>query len=445
MRSQWACFAGMASNRALFLRSRAVAALALAAHMAVSGLLLCNHAQAELREAPRRIASMPAFAVQIDPATVSYRDLTTIKSLGFSLVRFGVRPEVVRGHLTPQRYAQVISQARQGGLHMLITLYGGRYIWGDTGEDGSSDANEARFAEFASQFMLRNQGPDLSYEFWNEPDNRTFLHPSVPLERLLSTAGKTCNALAQQGIAAPPSLYLFGLARLPKPENPAAEQSLSRLLSDPRLRCFKGLSIHPYRAMPETLVQDYRQLSGRVRNSTRPSTELIVSEWGYASYLPVRSEATQAALIARQVLSGVISQVPVLGIYSWRDRGEARWDREANFGLLRADGSEKPVVAMLRDLLGVLANATDAGWRERDGNFVLSLRKDGAAHRIYWGPKSKALMLEELQNGRAEGCKVRALGTSTGARPCSAMLQAGTELANGDILLARWTGGAVPP
>ncbi|BDB30049.1 hypothetical protein CTP10_R74650 (plasmid) [Cupriavidus sp. P-10] len=428
------------------VRGRAWArALALAAHVAVSGLSLCQQAHAELHEAPRRIASMPAFAVQIDPATVSYRDLATIKSMGFSLVRFGVRPEVVRGHLTPQRYLQVIGQARQAGLHLLVTLYGGRFIWGDTGEDGSSDANEARFAEFAVQFMRRNNGPDLSYEFWNEPDNRTFLHPSVPISRLISTAGRICDVLAQQGIAPLPSLYLFGLARLPKPENPAAELSFSRWLTDPRLSCFKGLSIHPYRAMPETLVQDYRQLSGRVRNSTRPSAELIVSEWGYASYLPVRSEATQAALIARQVLSGVIAEVPMLGIYAWRDRGEARWDREANFGLLRADGSEKPVIAMLRDLLGVLVGAKDAEWRERNGSFVLSLRKEDAVHRIYWGPQSKAMMLEELDKGRAEGCKVRALGTSTGARPCPAVRQADAELPNGAILLVSLPGGAVPP
>ncbi|MFJ4292161.1 hypothetical protein ACIP1U_20620 [Cupriavidus sp. NPDC089707] len=413
--------------------------------MAVSAFLLCPQAQAELLQAPVRIAAMPAFAVQIDPATVSYRDLATIKSLGFSHVRFGVRPEVVRGHLTPERYLQVISQARQAGLHMLITLYGGRYIWGDTGDDGSSDANEVKFAEFAVRFMRRNKGPDLSYEIWNEPDNRTFLHPSVPISRLVSTAGRICDALAQQGTGPLPSVYLFGLARLPKPENPAAELSFSRLLTDPRLSCMKGLSIHPYRATPETLLQDYRQLSGRIRNSPRPSAQLIVSEWGYASYLPVRSETTQAALIARQVLAGVISQVPMLGIYSWRDRGEARWDREANFGLLRADGSEKPVIAMLRDLLGILAGAKDADWRGGNGTFVLSLRKDGAVHRIYWGPQSKAMMLEELGKERADSCEVRALGMSAGARPCSAMPQAEAGLANGVILLVSWASGAVPP
>ena len=388
---------------------------------------------------------MPAFAVQIDPATVSYHDLATIKGLGFSLVRFGVRPDVVRGHLPAERYLQVISMARQAGLRMLITLYGGRYIWGDTGQDGSSDANEAKFAGFAARFMLRNKGPDLSYEIWNEPDNQTFLHPSVPISRLISTAGRLCDELAQQGVAPPPPLYLFGLARLPKPGNPAAELSLTRLLADPRLGCFRGLSIHPYRPTPETLLQDYRQLSGRIRNSARPSAELIVSEWGYASYLPVRSEATQAALIARQVLSGVISQVPMLGIYSWRDRGEARWDREANFGLLRVDGSEKPVVAMLRDLLGVLAGATDASWREHPGSFVLSLRKDGAVHRIYWGPQSRAMMREELGKERADGCKVRALGTSAGARPCAAMLQADTEYSNGDIVLVSLAAGTAQP
>ncbi|SOY42660.1 hypothetical protein CBM2592_A130085 [Cupriavidus taiwanensis] len=419
--------------------------LALAALIAVAGGWSARPAHAENWHASGRIASMPAFAVQIDPATVSARDLAEIRRLGFSHVRFGVRPEVVRGHLPPQRYAQVIAQARQAGLHMLVTLYGGRYIWGDDGADGSSDASEAKFAAFASQFMLRNAGPDLSYEIWNEPDNKTFLHPSVPIARLLSSAGKICDALAQAGTAPLPSVYLFGLARLPGPANPVAEQSLSRLLTDPRLGCMKGLSIHPYRATPETLLRDYRQLGGRIRNSPRPGAQLIVSEWGYASYLPVRSEATQATLIARQVLAGVMAQVPMLGIYAWRDRGQARWDREANFGLLRIDGSEKPVIAMLRDLLGLLAGAKDAQWQQRQDSFVLSLRKDGAAHRIYWGPQGRSLLREALAQAGPEGCTVRALGATAGARPCAALLQDGTALADAGMLLASWPGGNAPP
>ncbi|SPR96664.1 hypothetical protein [Cupriavidus taiwanensis] len=424
-------------------------ALALAALIAVSGWWPARQAHAENGQASGRIASMPAFAVQIDPATVSARDFAEIRRLGFSHVRFGVRPAVVRGHLAPQRYAQVIAQARQAGLQILVTLYGGRYIWGDQGEDGGSDASEASFAAFASQFMQRNAGPDLSYEIWNEPDNKTFLHPSVPIARLLSTAGKICDALAQaqaeSGSAPPPSVYLFGLARLPGPANPVAEQSLSRLLTDPRLGCMKGLSIHPYRATPETLLRDYRQLGGRIRNSPRPGAQLIVSEWGYASYLPVRSEATQATLIARQVLAGVMAQVPMLGIYAWRDRGQARWDREANFGLVRNDGSEKPVIAMLRDLLGLLAGAQDAHWRQRQDSFVLSLRKDGAVHRIYWGPQGRALLREALAQAGPDGCKVRALGTAAGARPCAALLQDGTVLADAEMLLASWPGGNAPP
>lgn len=420
-------------------------ALALAACIAVSGGWSGRPAYAESWQASGQIASMPAFAVQIDPATVSARDLAEIRRLGFSHVRFGVRPEVVRGHLAPQRYAQVIAQARQAGLHMLVTLYGGRYIWGDDGEDGASDASEAKFATFASQFMLRNAGPDLSYEIWNEPDNKTFLHPSVPISRLISTAGRICDALAQAGTAPLPSIYLFGLARLPKAENPAAEQSLSRLLTDPRLGCVKGLSIHPYRATPETLLRDYRQLSGRIRNSPRPGAQLVVSEWGYASYMPVRSETTQATLIARQVLAGVMAQAPMLGIYAWRDRGQARWDREANFGLLRNDGSEKPVIAMLRDLLGLLAGARDAHWHQRQDSFMLSLRKDGAVHRIYWGPQGRTLLREALAQAGPEGCKVRALGAAAGARPCAALLQDGTALDDAAMLLASWPGGNAPP
>lgn len=419
-------------------------ALALAALIAVSGWWPARPAHAENGQASGRIASMPAFAVQIDPATVSARDFAEIRRLGFTHVRFGVRPEVVRGHLAPQRYAQVIAQARQAGLQMLVTLYGGRYIWGDQGEEGGSDASEARFAAFASQFMQRNAGPDLSYEIWNEPDNKTFLHPSVPISRLISTAGKICDALAQAGTAPPPAVYLFGLARMPGPANPVAEQSLSRLLTDPRLACIKGLSVHPYRATPETLLRDYRQLGGRIRSSPRPGAQLIVSEWGYASYLPVRSEATQATLIARQVLAGVMAQAPMLGIYAWRDRGQARWDREANFGLLRNDGSEKPVIAMLRDLLGLLSGAQDAQWRQRQDSFVLSLRKDGAVHRIYWGPQARALLREALAQAGSDGCKVRALGTAAGARPCAA-LQDGTVLADAEMLLASWPGGTAPP
>ncbi|HSB55849.1 MAG TPA: hypothetical protein VLD58_15915, partial [Gemmatimonadales bacterium] len=117
-------------------------------------------------------------------------------------------------------------------------------------------------------------------------------------------------------------------------------------------------NIHPYPGglMPLSNVRDHQsKVRGPV--GTHP---IVVTETGYHTALqwkgdhPGVSEQAMAHYVPRLFLDYYAAGIPRTYLYEFVDEGTDPAQREQNFGLLRADGSEKPAYASLKNLIGLL-------------------------------------------------------------------------------------------
>lgn len=117
-------------------------------------------------------------------------------------------------------------------------------------------------------------------------------------------------------------------------------------------------NIHPYPGglMPLSNIQDHET---KVR-SLMGSHPLVVTETGYHTAMKWRgehpgvSEAAMARYVPRLFLDYYAAGIDRTYLYEFLDEGTDQGQREQNFGLLRADGSEKPAYNSLKNLIAVL-------------------------------------------------------------------------------------------
>ena len=126
-------------------------------------------------------------------------------------MRFGFRPNLI----APQgvSYGAFIARVRAAGLGILVTLYGGRRVWGDVLRSDQVDVGVA-FADFAAQVMQRHLDDVDMWEIWNEPDHKTFLAPES-WRAFDDAVGILCRRIGQMP-RRPTSILAYGFAAAPK-------------------------------------------------------------------------------------------------------------------------------------------------------------------------------------------------------------------------------------
>ena len=354
-----------------------------------------------------------APSIQIDPAMITDDDLIQIRAAGFEFVRFGARPP--RRDVNPALvdYSAVLRRVRTAGLRAIVTVFGGRRIWGDGDDSAVSVGNDARFAEFALDFMKFHAVDVAVWEIWNEPDIDTFLDKRE-YRTFASVISTMCTALSAM-YPAPSILVGFGFASMPliSDEVPRALEDIG--VSAARSGCLTDFSVHPYRRVPETAVSSYRDLQRRL-NRLKLTTGVAFSEWGYATYLPVRGTREQASLLLREFLVTVASGIRLLNIYAWRDRGTSPYKKEDNFGIVSHSGQPKDAYFALSKLLRVLKNTRKVSFTQRYGVNELGLESDAALTRIIWTEGSEHMT--RVAVSRADQCKRTSFMNEPGDASC---------------------------
>lgn len=323
-----------------------------------------------------------ALSVQIDPADISDEDLREIRAAGFEFVRFGARPPLKSVNPAGIDYPKLIRRVRNARLEAIVTLFGGREIWGQSPADQAGGPREQLFANFARDFMATHAADVAVWELWNEPDHKTFLNPALyPAFETATSA--FCSAIAQ--LKTPPRIVMgFGFAKLPFNAGQVPAPLENAFVSAAKSDCLTDISIHPYRSVPETAIADYAKLRTQLDQRQLNKVGIVASEWGYASYLPVRDRNAQASLIFREYLTNVAAGIKLLNLYAWKDRGTSAISREDNFGLKAKSGEKKEAFASLTEFLRIARNARKQSFESSAGVNKLVLSRGTSLLHVVW-------------------------------------------------------------
>ncbi|PFH12500.1 hypothetical protein BCF11_4985 [Collimonas sp. PA-H2] len=353
-----------------------------------------------------------AASIQIDPVKISEKDLRLIKKAGFEYVRFGVRPEIAAVAGKKADYAGLLTQLRALQLKPVLTLFGGPDVWGERKANVTSrqmaSQSASDFANFALGFMDQHRDPDILWELWNEPEIPTFLKPELLRPGLVPSVQKICSALQSQSGSKTYKVFGFGFSKMPR----AFSSSPYDELLDVSLKtCLSGISVHPYREKPETLISDFAEVRQVMSKYEKSSAPVIASEWGYSSFSPTRDLDGQALLVVREYLSSVFVRLSLLNIYAWKDTGGDPAAIEENYGLVDMNGQPKPALLALQHLFSRLSQTQLVSAKASASDYQLTLGSQAAAKDkrtvyVVWSSAAGSGATYQFSRNGAKACAI---------------------------------------
>jgi len=291
-------------------------------------------------------------------------DLDNMITAGATWIRIDVDWSVVEvdaGHYQWESTDRLIAAARQRGLQVLGMLaYTPHWARPEGSEDKVPPTDPAMFARFTADAVAR-YGPMgvTAWEIWNEPNSALFWMPKPDPDeyaRLL-----VASADAMRAVDDDITIVTGGLA--PAVDDPdgrsMAPITFLAELYDSLGNAADAIGVHPYSfpASPfdaetagwNTFYQ-LPELYEELVELGATNTSIWLTEYGAPTGTSERSvaESDQAVLITDALLA--VDQWSWAGpifLYTLRDPRYDPPDLEANFGLIRADGTPKPAWEML--------------------------------------------------------------------------------------------------
>ena len=307
-------------------------------------------------------AASPAFETTLgvnhhftQEAGQDARDIEETRTAGFRVIRYDMTWAAVehqKGQYDFQTFDRLTEQMLGKGIRPLFILDYGNPLYGDALAVRTEEARMA-FARFAAAAEERYRGKGVIWELWNEPNDEVFWlpHPDVSeyMKLVIGTAEAMRTADPDATIIAPGTAHIdFSF--------------LENCFKLGLLSLVDAVSVHPYReGPPETVLDDYGRLRQLIRKYLPPdkSMPLVVSEWGYLARSAGKAEQLQARNLSRMFLVNAYAGIDFTIWYDFRnDPGE---QRDSNYGWLRQDGTDKPVLEAARNLGRQLSGRRFAG------------------------------------------------------------------------------------
>lgn len=313
----------------------------------------------------------------------------------------------VGGKLSFSRYDTMMADLAARGISILWILDYGHPDHG--GATPRTDADRTAYAAYAKAAALKYKTSKVTgYEIWNEPNLPAYWpNPNAAAyaqlfgqaQYAIRTADPSANVVTG-GISADDYSYLY------------------KLIASRQVFGATAIGVHGYRkTAPETFGADLQPLLKVLRTGGMGSG-VWDTEWGYSAYGDIdakvygtaadpRALRRQGVLVLRKVLTNIALNVPVSVLYNMLDSGTNATDREQNFGLLKADGSDKPAILGLRQLYAAQTNRILKGvlpevppnlhvlrW---DGNvdqaFTIWTDRDGGSYTVTLPAKTSSVKL----------------------------------------------------
>lgn len=385
------------------------------------GMLVVSQAAAWKKDGIESIYPT-AISVQVSPSQTSSNELRAIKEAGFEYVRFGVRPP---GTDTNQDLSILLTRLYAVQLKPIITLFGGPDVWTQSTTSTESltplEAAE-KFAMFSLSKLSQYDNPDILWELWNEPDVAIFLKPELLRSALVPSIKKICDSSVLTKGTMRKKIIGFGFGREPYLQPNLYE---NYLLVVSLTSCLTGVSVHPYRLVPETVVEDAVRIRFLLQKYGRAQLPVIATEWGYANFAPTRDQGGQAELILREYLSTVLAGIPLLNIYRWKDAKSDPKSIENNYGLVDSNGQPKKALPALTFLLSKLRDTQLGSGKKVGQTFMLTLNSQASAKEtrivyVVWDPSPYADGQIVIPKMSAKHCIVSEFYPQQSDIPCQA-------------------------
>jgi polysaccharide biosynthesis protein PslG len=308
--------------------------------------------------------------------------LRTMQRLGVNSFRDEVFWEWVeseRGQLRwPARLRELeraIDQARGRGIEPLIILAYGNPLYHE-GRYPISDDAQAAFARYAAFVVSSLKGRVRYYEVWNEwnGSGKASARDYVRLLRQAYPAIKRAD---------PGAVVLGGAV-----EGAGRPVFIRQMMEHGALQYMDALSVHPYvfwrgttQGTPEALLRWMEELQTLLRSFNQGrAVPVYVTEIGWANDSTTTgvSERISADYAAQTLLLlRSLSWVRGLWWYNLFDNGRNRAERIDNFGLITADGRDKPAFSALRETAGFLrTHVLEERLGTAPGTFALRFRDE---------------------------------------------------------------------
>lgn len=232
--------------------------------------------------------------------------------------------ERVAGQYDFSAYDRLVAALDANHLHAIFILAYRNPLYDSGLSPASAEAVQA-FAAWAAAAVTHFRGHGILWEMYNEPN--WFWTPRPNTEAYIKLALATGEAVQE----AAPEEKLIGPA--------------SAVIDPPFLEaCFRAgllnywsaVSVHPYRQKdPETAADDLREVRLLIRKYAPPGKNIpiLAGEWGYSSVWPEMNDEKQGAMLAREWLTALANDVPLVIWYDWRDGADPR-DPEQHFGMV---------------------------------------------------------------------------------------------------------------
>jgi hypothetical protein len=307
----------------------------------------------------------------VDPPGDIERALDRIAGLGARWVRFDLNWSIVEAERGMHDWRQVdrfVDAARERGLDVLATIaYTPSWARDGDGDDKLAPRDVGDYARFAGEAARRYpENRIAAWELWNEPNSAQFWAPRPDAREYARLATAAARAIHDER---PDAVVMSGGLAPAGPELDWVSPdrrfvSPWRFLRDVRaadgLEEIDAVAFHPYAAQPSAPsdpgianpFQQTRELR-RLVDRSRPLPIWATEAGAWTGGDRRISERAQARHVAEYLEEWhAWPRVGPFFYYELTDSGEDPDEREDHFGLIRADGTEKPAYATFDELVG---------------------------------------------------------------------------------------------
>lgn len=352
-----------------------------------------------------QLALDPAFVPVVPPAAgvqdlregfgVAVHDLSNNHALD-AAQRLGMRwvrtdlfwhwVETMPGQYNFAPFDSLLARLDERGMRALFILDYGNDLYGG-GPPTTAEA-QAAFVAFATAAVERYAPRHAAFEVWNEPDTDYFWPPASDAAAFVRLFNATATEVRKGASAV--TLVTGGLSWFDF-------DYLAAMLDAGVSQHADAIGVHPYRgtSVPETLAGHVAYAHDALANHGQ--LPIWDTEWGYSATQFDNGDWEQARLrqavfAVRRMLTSRLVGLPLAVWYDLQDDGTDTTNAEHNFGLLTADGVEKPAFQALLTLNEALEGRSLAGVVDVAQPLLSGVKLTGPADTtlVLWATRAQA-------------------------------------------------------